>query len=120
MLGVDTGLFSLYNILVRKCLNVQIMLERLIKNCGIDVGDVVLSTAGRDRDGYYIVTKVEGEYVYLVDGDLRKVENPKKKKMKHIVLTEFSDDEMTDRLVKNNKVTNHDIKKCLKNMIRNA
>ena len=78
----------------------------------------MLSTAGRDRDGYYIVTKIEDEYVYLVDGDIRKNENPKKKKIKHVKLTEFSDDEMTDRLTKNNKVTNHDVKKCIKNLIR--
>lgn len=91
---------------------------RLILNCGIDVGDVVLSTAGRDRDTYFIVTKIEGDYVYLVDGNIRKIENPKKKKIKHIELTELSDKEIADRLKKNNKITNHDIKKCLKNMIK--
>ena len=90
----------------------------MIKNCGINVGNVVLSTAGRDRDSFFFVTKVEGDYVYLVDGDLRKIENPKKKKIKHVELTNFCDEEMADRLVKNNKVTNHDIKKCLKSMIR--
>ena len=64
------------------------------------------------------MTQVENDYVYLVDGDIRKVENPKKKKVKHIELTEFHDSEIADRLIKNNKITNQDIKKCLKNIIK--
>ena len=108
----------MYNVLVRKCLIVQNLLERLIINCGIDVGNVVLSTAGRDKGSYFIVTKIEDNFVYLVDGNIRKIENPKKKKLKHVELTVFHDDEMTNRLVKNNRITNHDVKKCLRDMIK--
>ena len=56
------------------------LIERLIEKCGIDVGNIVLSTAGRDKNEYFLVVKVEDNYVYLVDGNIRKVENPKKKK----------------------------------------
>ena len=43
-------------------------------------GQIVYSKAGRDQKRCFVVLKVEGEYVYLADGDLRKVETPKKKK----------------------------------------
>lgn len=86
-------------------------------NCGIGIGDVVLSIAGRDRNEYFIVTKVEENYVYLVDGDIRKIENPKKKKMKHVELTNFSDSTIAEKIRNNNKITNQDIRKSLKNSI---
>ena len=46
-------------------------------------GQIVYSKAGRDKKRCFIILKVEGEYVYLADGELRKVESPKKKKVKH-------------------------------------
>ena len=87
-------------------------------NCGIDIGDVVLSIAGRDKNEYFIITKVEKNYVYLVDGDIRKIENPKKKKIKHVELTDFSDSTIAERIRNNNKITNQDIRKSLKNSIK--
>ena len=38
---------------------------------------------------YLIVIDANDEYVYLCDGNLRKIENPKKKKIKHVEVTEF-------------------------------
>lgn len=83
------------------------------------MGNIVLSIAGRDKNEYFVITKVENNYVYLVDGNIRKVENPKKKKIKHIELTEFFDAEIADRIRNNNKITNQDIRKSLKNKISN-
>lgn len=50
----------------------------------IRCGQIVRSKAGRDKGRHFIVYEVEGEYINLVDGSLRKIENPKKKKLKHI------------------------------------
>lgn len=83
------------------------------------MGNIVLSIAGRDKNEYFVITKVENNYVYLVDGNIRKVENPKKKKIKHVELTEFFDAEIADRIRNNNKITNQDIRKSLKNKISN-
>ena len=33
---------------------------------------------------YFIVVETDEKFVFLVDGSLRKIENPKKKKIKHI------------------------------------
>jgi len=47
-------------------------------------GQIVFSKAGRDKGTVMLVLSIEGEYVFLVDGVLRLVEKPKKKKIKHI------------------------------------
>ena len=49
------------------------------------MGDFVVSLAGRDRGRTFIVTEVCGDgYVMIVDGKLRKVDKPKRKKLKHV------------------------------------
>ena len=48
-------------------------------------GRVVLSTQGRDEGRYFIVLKVIDEnFVLMADGLTRKVDHPKKKKIKHL------------------------------------
>lgn len=62
----------------------------------IKIGQIVKSKAGRDKGRIFIVCKVADEQNVLVcDGDLRKLDSPKKKKIKHLmiyntVLTEFA------------------------------
>ena len=41
-----------------------------------------ISKAGHDKGQMYVILKEEGEYLYLVDGKTRGVDNPKKKKKK--------------------------------------
>ena len=50
----------------------------------IERGRLVYSIAGRDKGTLFLVLKRDGEFVYLADGNTRKVENPKKKKLKHV------------------------------------
>lgn len=53
----------------------------------IKVGQIVKSIAGRDVGKNFLVFKViDKEYLYLVDGSLRKLDNPKKKKIKHLMI----------------------------------
>ena len=48
-------------------------------------GRVVISTQGRDRNRAFLVLETVGtEYVMIADGRHRKLENPKKKKTKHL------------------------------------
>ncbi|MBC8531587.1 KOW domain-containing RNA-binding protein [Gehongia tenuis] len=52
-----------------------------------EAGRVVQSRAGRDRGRYFIVLRpCDDEHVYVVDGQLRKLERPKKKKLKHLMV----------------------------------
>ena len=50
----------------------------------VSVGDLVVSRAGRDKGRPFVVQKAEEGFVYLVDGDLRKLDRPKKKKRMHV------------------------------------
>lgn len=48
-------------------------------------GRVVLSTQGRDEGRYFVVLEVIDEnFVRIADGLTRKVDHPKKKKVKHL------------------------------------
>lgn len=50
-------------------------------------GRICRSKSGRDKGRYFIIKEVADEnYVYIVDGMLRKMQNPKKKKLKHLEL----------------------------------
>jgi large subunit ribosomal protein L14e len=52
-----------------------------------ELGTVVLSKAGRDKGRYFVVVGiVDEQYVLLCDGDIRKLQSPKRKKVKHIAV----------------------------------
>ena len=74
---------------------------------------------GRDKGEYFIVVGIEDNYVYLVDGAIRKIDRPKKKKIKHIKYTNMHDENIASRVKNKYKITNHDIKKALKEILRN-
>lgn len=67
---------------------------------------------------YLIVIDANDEYVYLCDGNLRKIENPKKKKIKHIEVTEYFSEVIAEKIINNNKISNQDIKKALKEILK--
>lgn len=52
------------------------------------VGNVVYSKAGRDKGNYYVIVGVvDSNYVLLADGKCKTIQKPKKKKNKHLQLT---------------------------------
>lgn len=77
-----------------------------------------MSTMGRDKGLYFIVVKVEKNYIYLVDGSVRKIDRPKKKKLKHVESTNFYDKNIAMRVKNKHKITNQDIKKALKEVLK--
>lgn len=48
------------------------------------IGMPARSTAGHDREKIYVIIAEDAAYVYLVDGKVRTLDKPKKKKKKHI------------------------------------
>lgn len=49
------------------------------------IGSVVYSRAGRDEGNFFMVYEIiDDSYVLIVDGDIRKLDKPKKKKIKHL------------------------------------
>lgn len=77
-------------------------------------GQIVYSKAGRDKGKYFIVIKrIDDNYVYISDGDLRRIDRPKKKKIKHLLVTENKAEYIVQKLERSQKITNSDIRKCL-------
>ena len=75
-------------------------------------GIIVRSKAGRDKGELFIILKAEGEYVYIANGELRKVDRPKKKKLKHLQLTGYVSEFIAAKLVADG-VTNREVRKAL-------
>lgn len=80
----------------------------------ITLGQVVYSRVGRDAGRKFIIFDIIDEtYVLLVDGDLRRIDKPKKKKLKHLEATEEVVAALSEKLRNKLKVTNSDIRKAL-------
>lgn len=48
-------------------------------------GQIVKSKSGHDKgDVFFVVEVIDNDYVLIADGDRRRSENPKKKKVKHL------------------------------------
>lgn len=83
----------------------------------LSVGQIVKSKAGRDRDRIFIVLQIiDDQYVLIADGDLRKVDKPKKKKVKHLMKYNVISEEIKRRIEQNEKVTNLHIRKELEKL----
>ncbi len=76
-------------------------------------GQIVYSKAGRDQKRCFVILRTEGDYVYLADGDLRRVESPKKKKIKHIMPTASRASAVLQKLNDGEEVTNSEVRKAL-------
>lgn len=77
-------------------------------------GQVVYSTAGRDEGRKFIILSIiDHNYVYISDGDLRKVDKPKKKKLKHLKSAGMTAEPIKEKLLSNIKVENFEIKKYI-------
>lgn len=78
------------------------------------VGRIVQSKAGRDKDGCFLICEVVDEqYVLLVDGDLRTMNKPKKKKRKHLHPTSVINQSIAEALIKHQRVFDHEIRQAL-------
>ena len=51
-------------------------------------GELVVCTAGREKNRLMCVTEFDGKYVYVCDGKERTLDNPKRKNSKHVVKTD--------------------------------
>ncbi len=80
----------------------------------ISIGQIVFAKAGRDKDNAFIVTKVLGEYVFIANGKNRTLEKPKKKKLIHLQLTSFIDEEIKNKIENDSYLLDADIRKSLK------
>ncbi len=80
----------------------------------LKIGQVVKSKAGRDKSRVsLIVDIVDDSFVLVVDGDLRKLSSPKKKKIKHLVVYNAVIEEFANMLKSNEKINDATVRKLL-------
>lgn len=75
--------------------------------------DIVRSIAGRDKDRYFFVLDVSGEYLLLADGKARRLEKPKRKKKRHARFVSHGDGRVAGKLQNGEKITNSELRRAL-------
>ena len=79
----------------------------------IEKGNLVRSAAGRDEGEVFFVLAVQEDFLLLADGKRRRVEAPKRKRVKHTVFLEESVHPMSEKIRGNEKITNSELRKAI-------
>lgn len=75
---------------------------------------IVRSLAGRDKDRLFVVVGLEEpNYALLVDGRMRKIENPKRKKSKHLRWADDNRTRLGEKILNGEKFTNAEVRRLL-------
>lgn len=78
----------------------------------LQIGQYVKSRLGRDKDKVFIVISIlDDQYVQIADGDLRKLEKPKKKKVKHLIKLNLVSNDVQDKVENDVKFNNAYLRK---------
>lgn len=86
----------------------------------LKIGQVVKSKAGRDKSRVFLIVDiVDDSFVLVVDGDLRKLSSPKKKKIKHLVVYNAVIEEFANMLKSNEKINDATVRKLLEPFLTN-
>ena len=79
----------------------------------IHKSDIVLSEAGRDKGMLFFVIDTDGVYVSLANGKERKLETPKRKKLRHIRLVLRPDSSVAVKIRSGDRVLNSELRREL-------
>ena len=75
--------------------------------------NIVKSIAGRDAGDLFFVLAAEGDFLLLADGKRRRVELPKRKRRKHVVLVAQSDTPVAQKIRSSEKITNSELRRAI-------
>jgi len=80
----------------------------------VEIGRIVRSRAGRDKDRFFIICEIKNEeYVYISDGDYRKLCQPKLKKLRHLALTSIVLDSIKEKFDGEKKVFDEELRSAI-------
>ena len=79
----------------------------------ISKSDIVVSLAGRDKGRRFFVLETDGNYAVIADGKVRKLENPKRKKLKHLRLAARTDSTVAEMIRQGDIVLNSELRRDL-------
>ena len=75
--------------------------------------NIVKSIAGRDAGDLFFVLAAEGDFLLLADGKRRRVDLPKRKRRKHVVLVAQSDVPVAWKIRSSEKITNSELRRAI-------
>ena len=88
--------------------------HRGVKMPSYRLGELVISTAGRDKGNKYLVIKqIDDKYVELADGDKRRLSRTKRKNIKHIKKTGYVAKELAKWFEEGKRVRDQDLKRVV-------
>lgn len=80
----------------------------------VHLAGLVVSKAGRDKGRSFLIVGCEGaDYLLLADGDLRKIDKPKKKKRMHVHLKPAVEEELKAKLLNGERVFDAEFRKAI-------
>ena len=85
-----------------------------MKRWPVEIGSIVISTAGRDEGRRFIVIQeLDDDFVMVANGALRKMDRQKKKRRKHLKPTGRVVTELQERLSQAKPVEDHELRTWL-------
>lgn len=82
----------------------------------LQIGAFAVSTAGHDAGKCYVIFQRNHEYLYLVDGKIRTLDRPKKKKNIHMKFLAQPDPIIREKIL-SGSVRNEEIKRAIKMLL---
>ena len=79
----------------------------------IGKSDIVLSVAGRDQGKLFYVLETDGAYVLVANGRERRLERPKRKKLKHVRKVPRAESRIARKIASGEKVLNSELRRDL-------
>ena len=80
----------------------------------IKIGQLVRSKAGRDKGRFFSVVKIiDDQFVLICDGELRRLEKPKKKKIKHLDILSMRIEGLENEIKYNRQFGNSTLKRLI-------
>lgn len=84
-----------------------------------EIGQIVFSKRGRDKGLPFIILDIEANYLYLVDGKLRTIKKPKRKKDIHVQYTKYVSMDIKEKVINNKNILDSDIRKEIVRLLKN-
>ena len=78
----------------------------------MNIGDIVISINGRDKDKRFLVIAIEENYALIANGKTRRLEKPKRKKNKHLRNESIAEKIIVEK-ISEKKLTNNEIRRYL-------
>lgn len=83
------------------------------KRMDIVKSNIVRSIAGRDEGDLFFVLATQEDFLLLADGKRRRIESPKRKRVKHVAFVAQSDSVVAEKIRSNEKITNSELRKAI-------